>query len=94
LGGIVPFIASISLGGQTMVLTLSVMFIYQAIENYLLSPRVTKSTMEVHPAVAVFSTLFGAYTFGAVGAVLALPVAATIQGVLGIIISNRKETSV
>ena len=40
------------------------------------------------------STLFGAYTFGAVGAVLALPVAATIQGVLGIIISNRKENSV
>ena len=94
LGGLVPFIASISLGGQTMVLTLSIMFIYQAIENYLLSPRITKSTMEVHPAVAVFSTLFGAYTFGAVGAVLALPVAATIQGVLGIIISNRKETSV
>ena len=46
--------------------------------------------MEIHPAVAVFSTLFGAYTIGAFGAILALPVAATIQGVLGTIIENRQ----
>ena len=33
----------------------------------------------------------GAYTIGAVGAILALPVAATIQGVFGTIIENRKN---
>ena len=47
--------------------------------------------MEIHPAVAVFSTLFGAYTIGAVGAILALPVAATIQGVIGTILENKKN---
>ena len=41
-------------------------------------------------AIAVFSTLFGAYTLGGVGAILALPVAATIQGVIGTIVKNRK----
>ena len=90
LGGLVPFIASISLGTSTIVSTILVLLIYQVIENYFISPRVTKSTMEIHPAVAVFSTLFGAYTLGGVGAILALPVAATVQGVLGTIISNRK----
>ena len=47
--------------------------------------------MEIHPAVAVFSTIFGAYTVGAVGAILALPVAATIQGVVGTVIENNKK---
>ena len=90
LGGLVPFIASISLGTTTIFSTILVLLIYQVIENYFISPRVTKSTMEIHPAIAVFSTLFGAYTLGGVGAILALPVAATVQGVLGTIISNRK----
>ena len=90
LGGLVPFIASISLGTTSMIATIAVLIIYQVVENYFISPKVTKSTMEIHPAVAVFSTLFGAYTLGGVGAILALPVAATVQGVLGIIIKNRK----
>ena len=91
LGGLVPFIASISLGTTAMIATVAVLMIYQVIENYFISPKVTKSTMEIHPAIAVFSTLFGAYTLGGVGAILALPVAATIQGVLGTIIENRKN---
>ena len=91
LGGIVPVLASISLGNSYILYTLLVLLLYQFVENYLVSPRITKSTMEIHPAVAVFSTLFGAYTIGAVGAVLALPVAATIQGVIGTIIDNRKN---
>ena len=92
LGGLVPFIASISLGTNAMIATVVVLLAYQIIENYFISPRVTKSTMEIHPAIAVFSTLFGAYTLGGVGAILALPVAATVQGVIGTILKNRKET--
>lgn len=91
LGGIVPVLASISLGTSYILYTLIVLVFYQFIENYLISPRVTRSTMEIHPAVAVFSTLFGAYTIGAVGAILALPVAATIQGVIGTILGNRNN---
>jgi len=91
LGGLVPFIASISLGTTAMIATVLVLLIYQVVENYFVSPRVTKSTMEIHPAIAVFSTLFGAYTLGGVGAILALPVAATVQGVLGTIVKNRRE---
>jgi len=91
LGGIVPVLASISLGANYVLYTLLVLSIYQLLENYIISPKVTQSTMEIHPAVAVFSTIFGAYTFGAVGAILALPVAATIQGVVGTIIENKKN---
>jgi len=91
LGGIVPVLASVSLGANYVLYTLLVLSIYQLLENYFISPKITQSTMEIHPAVAVFSTIFGAYTVGAVGAILALPVAATIQGVVGTIIENNKK---
>ena len=91
LGGVVPVLASVSLGVNYVFYTLLVLSIYQLLENYFISPKVTQSTMEIHPAVAVFSTIFGAYTVGAVGAILALPVAATIQGVVGTIMENNKK---
>ena len=53
LGGLVPFIASISLGTTTIISTILVLSIYQVIENYFISPRVTKSTMEIHPALSL-----------------------------------------
>mgnify|MGYP003318531730 CR=1 FL=1 len=48
--------------------------------------------MDIHPAVAVFATIFGAYTAGVIGAVLALPIAATIQGIIEIILLNRDNS--
>lgn len=56
------------------------MIIWQQFENYLIAPRVTASTMEVHPAVAFGSVIAGTAILGAVGALLALPVSATLQG--------------
>ena len=64
--------------------------IYQQIENYLLSPRITAHTMDLHPAVAFGSALAGASLFGAVGAILALPAAAVIQAFVSSYL-NRHE---
>lgn len=52
---------------------------YQQVENYLLAPRVTAQTMEIHVAVAYGSVIAGAALLGVVGALLALPFAATTQ---------------
>lgn len=53
--------------------------LYQQIENYLLSPRITSKTMQLHPALAFGCAIAGAGISGVVGAFLALPVAAIIQ---------------
>jgi len=53
--------------------------IYQQIENYVLSPRVTAHTMSLHPAVSFGAAIAGATLLGAPGALMALPVAATLQ---------------
>jgi predicted PurR-regulated permease PerM len=57
--------------------------LYQQVENYLLLPRITARTMDLHPAVAFGSALAGAAVLGAVGAVLAIPAAAMVQALAG-----------
>jgi len=56
--------------------------VYQQVENYLLLPRITARTMNLHPAVAFGSAIGGAAVLGAVGAVLAIPAAAMIQALI------------
>ena len=53
--------------------------VYQQLENYVLSPRLSKRTMELHPAVAFAAAITGASLGGVLWAFLALPAAATIQ---------------
>lgn len=53
--------------------------VYQQIENYFFLPRVTAHTMEIHVASAFGSVIVGTALLGAVGALLALPAAATLQ---------------
>jgi predicted PurR-regulated permease PerM len=53
--------------------------VYQQIENYILSPRITAKTMSLHPAVAFAAALIGGALGGLFMAFLALPVAGVIQ---------------
>ncbi|MEV0188779.1 AI-2E family transporter [Kitasatospora purpeofusca] len=62
---------------------LAFVVVYQQIENYLLHPRITARTVDVHPAVAFGSVIAGAALLGAVGALIAIPAAATLQGFVG-----------
>ena len=59
-----------------------VVAVYQQFENYLLAPRITSHTMQLHVAVAFGAVIAGSAVLGVVGALLALPAAATIQSVI------------
>ncbi|MFN8182851.1 MAG: AI-2E family transporter [Candidatus Nanopelagicales bacterium] len=52
--------------------------VYQQIENYYFSPRISARTMDIHPAVAFGSVIAGAALFGPIGALIGIPVAAAI----------------
>jgi predicted PurR-regulated permease PerM len=56
--------------------------VYQQVENYLLAPRVTARTVSIHPAVAFGAVIVGAALFGAMGALVAIPVVAAIEAVI------------
>jgi predicted PurR-regulated permease PerM len=52
--------------------------VYQQFENYVISPRISELTMNVHPAIAFGSVIVFANLFGAMGAVVAIPLAAAL----------------
>ncbi|MDQ2678460.1 MAG: AI-2E family transporter [Actinomycetota bacterium] len=79
LGGALPLLVALVNRPITALWVLAWILIYQQIENYLLSPKITAHTMDLHPAVAFGSALAGASLFGPMGAILALPAAAVIQ---------------
>lgn len=55
---------------------------YQQLENMFFSPRLNRELMSVHPAIGLLAVLGGAALAGAAGALIALPLVATIQAVL------------
>ena len=61
---------------------LVVIAVYQQVENYVLAPRITSQTMAIHAAMAFGAVIAGAALLGVVGAMLALPAAATLQAVI------------
>lgn len=79
LGGSLPVLIALISSPVDALWVLVWMIVYQQIENYLLAPRITAHTMDLHPAVAFGAALAGASLFGPLGAVLALPAAAVIQ---------------
>ena len=56
--------------------------VYQQFENSVIQPQVQKRTVRVHPFVVLVSVLFGASLLGVLGALVAIPVAASIDIVI------------
>jgi predicted PurR-regulated permease PerM len=79
IGALVPIAVTLALQGWAPALVvLGYALVYQQIENYFLSPRISSNTMTINGAVAFGSALFGGAVAGPIGAFVALPVAALI----------------
>ncbi|MCY9783387.1 AI-2E family transporter [Nocardiopsis sp. EMB25] len=90
IGGAVPVLVALLEGVWPAVWVLVFVIVYQQFENYLLQPRITARTLDMHPAVAFGSVLAGAAVLGAPGALLALPMGASLQTFLSIYIRRYK----
>lgn len=82
IAGSLPLILTLLESPTKALWALLFMIGYQQIENYLLAPRIDSRTLKIHPAVSFGSVLAGASVLGPVGALLALPAAATAQGII------------
>lgn len=91
LAGALPVILALTQGSpMNAIIVLAFVTVYQQVENYFIQPRITQSTLQIHAAVAFGSVIVGASLFGATGALLAIPVVATLQSVLSVY-GNRYE---
>ena len=66
--------------------------VYQQFENYVLQPKLTSKTVDIHPAVAFGSVIAGTALLGAVGALIAIPAIATLQAFLGAYVKRYDVT--
>ncbi len=53
--------------------------VYQQVENYLIQPQIQRRATEIEAFVVLVAVLFGSTLFGIIGALLAIPTAASIQ---------------
>jgi predicted PurR-regulated permease PerM len=53
--------------------------VYQQIENTLIQPQIQKRAVNVHPFIVLVAVLFGSALLGVLGALVAIPVAASVQ---------------
>lgn len=83
LAGVLPLLLTFFDSPIKALLVVGFVLVYQQLENYLISPRITARTLHVHAAVAFGSAIVGGAILGPVGAVLALPAAAMAQALIG-----------
>jgi predicted PurR-regulated permease PerM len=53
--------------------------VYQQVENYVIQPQIQKRATKVEAFIILVAVLFGSTLFGILGAILAVPIAASIQ---------------
>jgi len=56
--------------------------VYQQIENYIFTPRISTATMDINSGVALAAVFIGAALFGPIGAIIGIPLVAIIIAVV------------
>lgn len=82
LGVALPILATAFTDAASAVAIIVFATLYQQIENYVLVPKLSKRTMDIHPAVAFGSVVVGVTLFGWIGGLVAIPLTAAIVSVV------------
>jgi predicted PurR-regulated permease PerM len=82
LAGVLPVLLTFVDSPVKAVAVIGFILVYQQLENYLLAPRITARTLELHPALAFGGALAGSAVLGPIGAILALPAVAMGQALI------------
>lgn len=92
LAGFLPMLIAFTVDPWYTLWVLIFVVIYQQFENYVLQPKLTSKTVDIHPAVAFGSVIAGTALLGAVGALIAIPAVATLQAFLGAYVKRYAVT--
>jgi predicted PurR-regulated permease PerM len=92
LAGALPMLIAFTVSPLYALWVLIFVVVYQQFENYMLQPKLTAKTVDIHPAVAFGSVIAGTALLGAVGALIAIPAVATLQAFLGAYVKRYDVT--
>jgi predicted PurR-regulated permease PerM len=92
LAGALPMLIAFTVDPWYALWVLIFVVVYQQFENYMLQPKLTAKTVDIHPAVAFGSVIAGTALLGAVGALISIPAVATLQAFLGAYVKRYAVT--
>jgi predicted PurR-regulated permease PerM len=73
---------------------LAIVFLcYQQLENYVVAPRILRSSVDISALAVLLAALIGASVLGVVGALIAIPVAAAVKVLLVQQIDQHEATA-
>jgi predicted PurR-regulated permease PerM len=78
-GAIIAIVAAIVGFPGKLIAWVVFLVVYQQVENNLIQPVVYRRTVAIHPLIVIVAILIGASLLGVLGALLAIPIAATVQ---------------
>ena len=78
VGGIVVSLVALAKGLPIAIATAAFYVAYRFFADYLLTPRVMGHTVRISPGLTIIATLIGGALLGLIGALVAIPCAATI----------------
>jgi predicted PurR-regulated permease PerM len=88
---VIATLIALSASPTTALITAIYYLIYMQVEAYIISPRIMKRAVSVPGAVVVVAALAGGALLGVMGALVAIPVAASIMLILRQVVAPRQQ---
>ncbi len=91
IAGILVSLVALTKGISVAIATSLFYIVYRYLEDYFLTPRVMGRTVKVSAGLTIVATLIGAALLGLIGALVAIPAAATLQLILEEVAIPRQD---
>jgi predicted PurR-regulated permease PerM len=90
IAGVILVLAALTQGVTAAVIMLVIVLVYQQFENYVLQPTILGKAADVSGFLVIASVLVFGTLLGAVGAIIAVPIVASIQIVVRELTAKRR----
>ncbi|MGL4172744.1 MAG: AI-2E family transporter [Actinomycetota bacterium] len=92
IGAILVVLVALFQSGTTALIVVFYYVVYQQVENYVIAPRIMRRTVAVPGAATVIAALAGGTLLGVLGALIAIPLAASLLLLYDEVLTPRQET--
>jgi predicted PurR-regulated permease PerM len=90
VAGVILVLAALTQGVPAAVIMLAIVLVYQQVENYVLQPTILGRAADVSGFLVIASVLVFGTLLGVVGAIIAVPIVASIQIVVRELTAKRR----
>jgi predicted PurR-regulated permease PerM len=91
VAGVILVLTALTQGVTEAVIMLLIVLVYQQVENYVLQPTILGKAADVSGFLVIASVLVFGTALGVIGAIIAVPIVASIQIVVRELTAARRE---